>query len=351
MYKYTYLIILLLTLGNWPNLLYSQQKATISFQLVDEESDEPMGSATVKLFSLPDSNLLGGILTDTTGRGNFTGITPGNYQVVATYIGYSPAQSSVLVGRLNQFYDLGKMYLTPTGAQLSEVIIEGEKATVATTLDKKSFSMDENISQAGGSALDAMRSLPGITVDSEGKVSLRGSDQVSILIDGQQSSLTGFGNQQGLENIPASNIDRIEIINNPSAKYDASGMAGIINIVYKKEKQKGLKGDLGFTLGLGELTTRKADLPTELGRFSVNPKYIPSLSLNYTQSKWKAFPTGRSITAKKVAQQRIQYANIRRWPGHYFSGSGKSHTNSVYSQWRLGLANEQAEPVGVFCDY
>lgn len=277
-----------------------QNKATISIQVFDEQTNKPLETTTVRLLSLPDSSQIGGVLTDVEGRASFSGIKAGNYLIKVSYIGYTPIFETVLVGRLNQFYDLGKIYLTPSGTQLSEVIIEGEVATVSTSLDKKSFSMDENISQAGGSALDAMRSLPGITVDAEGKVSLRGSDQVSILIDGQQSSLTGFGQQQGLENIPAANIDRIEIINNPSAKYDAAGMAGIINIIYKKEKQEGLTGEVGFTYGLGELTTRRESLPTELGRFSLNPKYIPSLNLNYTQSRWRAFLRAEVLRQKKL---------------------------------------------------
>ncbi|MEL7532395.1 MAG: TonB-dependent receptor [Bacteroidota bacterium] len=115
-----------------------------------------------------------------------------------------------------------------------------------------------------------------------------------------QSSLTGFGNQQGLDNLPAANIERIEIINNPSAKYDASGMAGVINIVYKTDKEEGFKGDVGFTYGLGELTERKPDLPTELGRFSVNPKYIPSLSLNYNRKKVRAFLRAEVLNQEKL---------------------------------------------------
>ncbi len=111
--------------------------------------------------------------------------------------------------------------------------------------------MDENIAQSGGSVLDAMKTMPGITVDQDGKILLRGSDRVMILIDGKQSSLTGFGNQKGLGSIPASNISAIEIINNPSAKYDATGMAGIINILYPEEKQNGFNGDADLTFGLG----------------------------------------------------------------------------------------------------
>lgn len=274
--------------------------AAISFQILDQEAERPMETAAIMLLHLPDSSLTAGVLTDSTGRGSFAGVAPGNYLIQASYLGYVSVQKSILIGRLNQYYDLGKLYMSPSVTQLSEVKIEGEQSTASIALDKKSFAMDENISQAGGSVLDAMRSLPGITVDAEGKVLLRGSDDVAVLIDGQQSSLTGFGNQQGLENIPAANIDRIEIINNPSAKYDASGMAGIINIIYKKEQQQGFNIDAGFTYGLGELTTRRVDLPTELGRFSVNPKYIPSLSLSYTNSKWKAFLRAELLRQKKL---------------------------------------------------
>src|SRR5439155_25139136 len=99
---------------------------------------------------------------------------------------------------------------------------------------KKTFSVAQNISQAGGSVLEAMMNIPGISTSHDGKVQLRGSDKVLILIDGKQTALTGFGGQSSLDNIPASAIDRIEIINNPSSKYDANGNAGIIHIVHKR---------------------------------------------------------------------------------------------------------------------
>lgn len=295
-----FLVLIMVVMNMGLPCVQAQQTATISLQLLDKEDAQPLEAATVRLLNLPDSSMRTGLLTDSAGRGIFAGVTPGNYVVVATYLGYTPVKEPILVGHLNQFYDLGKWLMSPTGTLLSEVVIEGEKATVAANLDRKSFSMDENISQAGGSVLDALRNLPGIMVDADGKVLLRGSDQVAILMDGQQSSLTGIGNQRGLENIPAANIERIEIINNPSAKFDASGMAGIINIVYKKEKQQGLKGEIGLTYGLGELTTRKADLPTELGRFSVNPKYIPSLSFNYNRPGFRAFLRTEIMRQKKL---------------------------------------------------
>lgn len=102
-------------------------------------------------------------------------------------------------------------------------------------MDKKVFSVADNITQSGGSVLQSMQNLPGVTLH-EGKIQLRGNDKVMVLIDGKQTALTGFGNQSGLDNIPASAIEKIEIINNPSSKFDANGNAGIINIIYKKKQ-------------------------------------------------------------------------------------------------------------------
>ena len=110
-------------------------------------------------------------------------------------------------------------------------------------MDRKSYAMKDNLTQSGGSVLQAMQNLPGITVQ-EGRVQLRGSDKVTILVDGKQTAITGFGSQSGLENIPASAIERIEIINNPTAKFDANGSAGIINIIYKKPERKDSMGRL-----------------------------------------------------------------------------------------------------------
>jgi outer membrane receptor protein involved in Fe transport len=126
-----------------------------------------------------------------------------------------------------------------------------------------------------------MKALPGVSITQEGSVSLRGSDRVTILIDGKPSALTGYGNQSGLGSIPAASIESIEVINNPSSRYDSAGMAGIINIIYRKTNQTGLSGDAGLSVGVGALQKRRPDLPTQLGSFSNNWKAIPSVTLNY----------------------------------------------------------------------
>jgi outer membrane receptor protein involved in Fe transport len=132
-------------------------------------------------------------------------------------------------------------------------------------------------------------------VDQEGKVSLRGSDKVAILVDGRQSSLTGFGSQRGLDSVSAANIEAIEIINNPSARFDAAGMAGIINIIYRKEQQFGWSGDIGMAAGVGQFTRQRRDLPTDLGSFINNEKLIPSANLNYRTPRTRTFLQGELL--------------------------------------------------------
>jgi len=151
--------------------------------------------------------------------------------------------------------------------------------------------MEANISQSGGSILQVMQNLPGVTVQ-EGKVMLRGSDKVAVLVDGKQTALTGFGSQTSLDNIPASAIDKIEIINNPSAKYDANGNAGIINIIFKKNRQEGFNGKVGMMAGLGALWIKRGNLPGIRPQFQNTPKLNPSVALNYRKKNINTFFQG-----------------------------------------------------------
>ena len=277
-----------------------QGDATISGLVLDQTTKSPLAYATITLNYKQDGKLLTGTVTSEDGRFSITGLPQGEFIVTVSFIGYKEYKTEILVGRLNKNFDLGRIEMVPDIAALDEVVVSAAKNLVNITPEKRTFDIAGNISQAGGSVLDVMRNLPGITVDQEGKVELRGSDKVTVLIDGKQSSLTGYGNQKGLNNIPASNIERIEIINNPSAKYDASGLAGIINIIYKKETRKGLTGDIGFTYGLGMLSKRRDDVPSLLGSYSLNPKYIPSLNLNYRKGRVNIF-----FQSEVLNQQRL----------------------------------------------
>ena len=236
-----------------------------------------------------DSAFVTGTVSNEEGRFTLANIKSGSYILQCSYIGFALKSQPVLIGSLSAFLDLGTIELQQDAKQLQEVTVTSKQDDVSNKMDKKTYSVASNISQSGGSVLQTLKNLPGVTTSQDGKVELRGSDKVAILIDGKQTALTGFGSQSGLDNIPASAIERIEIINNPSAKYDANGNAGIINIIYKKNKQQGFNGKVGFTTGLGALWQKKENLPTIRPQYQATPKINPSLSLNYRKNKVNAF--------------------------------------------------------------
>jgi outer membrane receptor protein involved in Fe transport len=277
------------------SLSLGAQEITISGKVTEGITDNPLEYSTVAINEVTTGTLISGAVSDGDGRFEIIGDFRGEYIVSVTYVGFEEHRQELLVGELNVNFDLGNIRLYPLSENLDEVTISTQKSAISSEMDKKTYSMEDIGAQAGGSVLDAMKTMPGVTVDQEGKVILRGSDKVVVLMDGKQSSLTGFGNQKGLDNIPVANIEKIEIINNPSAKYDANGMAGIINIIYKKENEDGLNGDVGFAFGIGALSKPEADLPTELGSYSANSKYIPSLNMNYRRKKVNFFLQSESM--------------------------------------------------------
>ena len=301
------LFYILLFLGS--TFVYSQENINISGQLFDSETKESIPFVNVSVHNFDNNKLITGTITDMDGRFVIQGLMVGKYELYFSYIGYKGAQQTLVAGGLNNVFNLGKIELTPSAEILEEVQVIGQESTTNSDLNKKSFNLENNIAQSGGSVLDAMKTMPGVAFDQEGKVVLRGSDKVVVLIDGKQSSLTGFGNQKGLGSIPASNIEKIEIINNPSAKYDANGFAGIINIIYKKEKQEGLNGDVGLSFGLGAIGKRRQDTKTDLGSFSVNPKLIPSVNLSYRKDKFNYFLQSEFIVQEALPNNEFTTRN------------------------------------------
>lgn len=266
-----------------------QLPVTLSGQIKNIRDKEALPFVNIVLLNTKDSVFVTGTISNEEGRFTVSNIPSGNYILQASYAGYISLSQNLLVGTLSAFLDLGEIVIQPDNKALQEVTITTKQDDVSNRMDKKIYSVDANISQSGGSVLQVLKNLPGITSNQDGKVELRGSDKVAILIDGKQTALTGFGSQSGLDNLPASAIERIEIINNPSAKYDANGNAGIINIIYKKNKQQGFNGKIGFTTGLGALWQKKENLPTIRPQYQCTPKINPSLSFNYRKNKINTF--------------------------------------------------------------
>ena len=279
---------------------FAQTKVTLSGVIRDKSTQAGLPYVNVLLKSVADSSFISGTVTNEEGRYVITNVVSGKYVLETSYVGYSNLAQEILVGKLSEFIDLVTIDLEASITALNEVIVEGRQDAVAETLNKKTFNISETVSQSGGSLLQVMQNLPGITMSQDGKVLLRGSDKVMVLVDGKQTALTGFGSQTGLDNIPASSIEKIEVINNPSSKYDANGNAGIINIVYKKEVKEGINGKVGLVGGVGALWIKRDNYPTIRKQYQDTPKINPSLSLNYRKKKVNLFIQADDLFTKTL---------------------------------------------------
>ncbi|MCB0838509.1 MAG: TonB-dependent receptor, partial [Bacteroidetes bacterium] len=269
-------------------LIAQKSTITLSGTTKDKVSNEALSFVAVVTKHASDSSFTSGTITNEEGLFTLTDLKPGEYVLELSMLGYKKYSVPLFVGSNSDYLNLGVIFMSEDTVTLGEVEITAKQDAVSSKMDKKTYSIADNISQSGGSIMQSMQNLPGVTVQ-DGQVLLRGSNQIMVLIDGKQTAITGFGNQNGLDNLPASSVEKIEIINNPSAKYDGNGNAGIINIVMKKEDQEGFNGKVGLTTGLGALWVRKENYPGIRPQYQQTPKINPSVSLNYRKKSINLF--------------------------------------------------------------
>lgn len=223
--------------------------ASLTGRVVDATTGEGLEYASLRLFRLPDSTPAGGGLTDT--EGNFSlKAKPGQYALTVSFLGYQKQTFGTIEVQRGRGNDLGNLALAPAELSVDGVDIEAQGTQMEMKLDKRVFKVSQDLSLAGSSADEVLQNLPSVNVDAEGGVSLRGSQNVRILINGKPSGLLGIGDgTEGLRNLQGSMIEKVEVITNPSARYDAQGEVGIINIILKKEDRSGFNGS--FNVGTG----------------------------------------------------------------------------------------------------
>jgi outer membrane receptor protein involved in Fe transport len=317
------------------SVAYGQVSSVTISGIVKNKADKsviPYANIVVKVEK--DSAFVTGTVTNDEGRFSIANMKPGNYRLEVSYMGYDRKEQPLFIGSLSAFLDVPVIELDEQSTVLEVVTIIAKATDISSKLDKKTYSVADNISQSGGSVLQSMQNLPGVTVQ-DGKVQLRGNDKITVLIDGKQTALTGFGSQTGLDNIPSSAIDKIEIINNPSSKYDANGNAGIINIIMKKNKQNGFNGKVGFTSGLGSLWVRKKNLPTIRPQYTFTPKINPSLSLNYRKDKVNIFLQADNLYTQTLNKNEFVTRNYA--DGTIINSQLKRNRNTNFLTTKAGM--------------
>lgn len=215
----------------------------VSGRILDEETSIAVDFVNVTLFKQGSTKPYKVNVTNSNGEFAFTEVASGSYRLEAALLGYSPFQKDIeLLAGSGQ--ELGDILLKTNSKLLKTVEITGIRSNMKMDIDKKTYSIDQSIAAAGASASDILKDIPSVEVDAEGSISLRSSQSVTIWINGKPSGLTAENRGQVLEQMPAENIDRIEVVTNPSAKYSPEGSAGIINILLKKNRKAGYYGSL-----------------------------------------------------------------------------------------------------------
>jgi len=212
--------------------------------LIDTDTKEPLPFAAVKITHTMSEELVTGGMTDDKGRFKIESITLGPNQVEFAYVGYKTERQEVRFGREGIEIDLGKIGLQSSGVELNEVTVEAEREFMTNEIDRKVYDPSKLILSKTGSATDILENIPAVELDVDGNITLRGSSAVRIMIDGRPSRFTGEDLSALLQSLPANSVEKVEVMTNPSAKYDPDGTAGMINIVLKKSALQGLNGSV-----------------------------------------------------------------------------------------------------------
>lgn len=263
----------------------AQANIKITGKVIDQETGRPLEYATLVLQSVRNPDRVTGGISDL--EGNFeVETTPGAYNVSVEYISYQTYKNDNQVFRTST--NLGTIALSLDVSQLDEVEVVAERTTVELRLDKKIYNVGQDLTVSGGTVSDVLDNVPSVSVDVEGNVQLRGNDDVRILINGKPSALTGLNSTDALRQLPAESIEKVEVITSPSARYDAEGSGGIINIILRRSKLQGLNGALTGNLGYPERYGINGNLNFRTGNVNIftnagyNFRNSPGNSLNAT---------------------------------------------------------------------
>ncbi|MGO3182891.1 MAG: TonB-dependent receptor [Aequorivita sp.] len=263
--KFTLSLLLLFATATLFAQSSENKKITVKGTILEAGTDYPLEYSTVSFIDAQGKTVTGGI-TDLDGKYSID-VPAGLYTVKYEFISY---KSKELPNQnLTKNTTLPTVRLALDAAGLDEVVVRAETTEVQVRLDKKIYNIGKDLTAGGATVSDALSNVPSVTVDVDGAIALRGNDNVKILINGKPSAIAGFGSTDALRQLPAEAIERVEVITSPSARYDAEGTAGILNIILKKEKTLGLNGSISTTIGVPTTSSASGNINLRTDKFNI----------------------------------------------------------------------------------
>jgi outer membrane receptor protein involved in Fe transport len=289
------------------NLSAQQGMGSASGIIIEKITNTPLEFATVIIKSDKDSTQYQGTVTGKKGEFSFNKLAFGDYRIVYSFIGFEKVETPVFsLNSKRSKIDLGKLFISESATMLGDISVTAQRSTFVNSIDRRTFNVGQDVMSKTGSVSELLQNVPSVQVDLDGNVSLRGSDNVMFLINGKPSSLMGTNRAAVLQQMPASSIEKIEVITNPSAKYKPDGTSGIINIVLKKDKSLGLNGQVSVNAGNDN-------------------RYNGNFSVNYNPGKLNVFG---SYSIRQ--DERLRYTDDNRI--HYISGADTINYTHVVSR-------------------
>ena len=325
-------LLLTLSLTHFAN---AQDKVNVTGTVVDKDAAVPLEYATVTFIDRTGERSPQGGVTDFDGNFNIE-VYEGNYDINVEFISF---ETKTFENRtLNSDLDLGTISLGLNSDSLDEVVVRAETTQVEVRLDKKIYNIGKDLTTKGGTVTDALQNIPSVAVDVEGGISLRGNENVRILINGKPSAMAGFDDTTIFQQLPADAIERVEVITSPSARYDAEGTAGILNIILKKEKTLGLNGSVQATLGVPINNSFSTNLNLRSDKFNI----FNNTGVYYRKSPGNAFYDNEYFNDDDDIFDRVvedrEYDRRRRGVNtnlgiEYYIDDSSSITANLFGRW------------------
>ncbi|MCD6365996.1 MAG: TonB-dependent receptor, partial [Bacteroidales bacterium] len=316
---------------------FNATNGLIKGRVIDNKTKKPVEYANISLFSYRDSTLKAGTITNSDGIFTLDNLHYGKYYLKVDFIGY---KSKIIPGikvmpKMPTVF-LGDIGYEPSVNKLDEVTISDSKSLVEYKLDKKIINVEQDISSIGGNAIDVLKNVPSIQVDMDDNVSIRGSSNITILIDGKRSAFASSSDV--LQQIPTSAIASIELITNPSAKFDPDGLSGIINIIMKKNKKKGVNLTVSANGGTSQRYGGSVDFNIRIAKFN----FFTSYNLRNNMREFSGYTDQTNYfdndsviyLTQKAHKQRTRFSQSFRGGIDFYPND--NNTISLSSSFRLG---------------